>query len=206
MSCALAAPAAAGFEEGRAAYNRQDWLHTILELRPLAETGDDRAMILLGNMYNEGYGVEPNPAKAFSLYWHAATDKNNPEAMDAVAAMYTSGEGIPQNYNAARQWFLRAAQLGDQRGAMFYAMIMYRGNKSDTDDVKPDFYASYTWFSIAAKETTDPKSQDMARALAAAIARKSLSAADVARADQEIAAWKPLDAAGLGPAPAEPKN
>ena len=200
----LAAPACAGFEEGKDAYNRKDWEKTILELRPLAETGDDRAMMLIGNMYYYGYGVIQDYQEALSLYRRAAAEKNNPDAMLAIAAMYTSADGVNQNLHTAAQWFLRAAQLGDQAGAYFYATILFRGNKSATDDIRPDFYNAYKWFRICAKGTQYPKYREAAEELAGAIARKKLSAETVTKADKEAAEWKPLDAASLGPLPAEP--
>lgn len=199
----LASPACAGFEEGKNAYNRKDWVGAITELRPLAEVGDDRAMIIIANMYNDGLGVIQSPAEAFSLYKRAA-GKNNTEAMVAIAALYTSGEGVDQNLNTAAQWFLRAANLGDQTGAFFYATILFRGNKSPTDDIKPDLYNSYKWFRIAAKEKQYPKYQQAAEELAKRVAEKFLPAEDVARADKEAASWKPIDVSSLGPAPADP--
>ncbi|MCE9506701.1 MAG: sel1 repeat family protein [Alphaproteobacteria bacterium] len=202
----FAAPAYAGFEEGRDAYNRKDWEKTILELRPLAETGDDRAMLLIGNMYYYGYGVVQDYQEALSLYWRAAIEKNNPDAMLAVAAMYTSATGVDQNLHTAGQWFLRAAQLGDQAGAYFYATILFRGNKSATDDIKPDFYNSYKWFRICAKGTQDPKYQQAAAELAAAIAKKKLSAEAITKADKEAAEWKPLSTSNLGPPPKAPAS
>ena len=200
----LAPPAFAGFEEGRSAYNRKDWVKAIIELRPLAEAGDDRAMILIANMYSDGFGVTQNRREALSLYRRAALEKNNPEAMLAIAAMYTSAVGIDQSLNTAAQWFLRAAQLGDQTGAFFYAAILFRGNKSRTDDLQPDFYNSYKWFRISAKRTRDPDRQKFALELAESIGKQKLGADEVAQANQEAADWKPVDAASLGPAPPEP--
>jgi hypothetical protein len=199
----LASPALAGFEEGKNAYDRKDWAGAITELRPLAEAGDDRAMIIIANMYNDGLGVSQNPAEALSLYKRAA-EKNNTEAMVAIAALYTSGEGVEQSLNAAAQWFLRAGSLGDQTGAFFYATILFRGNKSAADDLKPDPYNSYKWFRIAAKEKQYPKYSQAAGELARRVAEKFLAAEDAAKADREAALWKPIDASSLGPAPADP--
>jgi TPR repeat protein len=196
-------PARAGFEEGRDAYNRKDWLGAITELRPLAEAGDDRAMILLGNMYSDGLGVDQSATEALELYKRAA-GKNNTEAMVALGALYTGGEGVDQNLNAAAQWFSRAAQLGDQTGAFFYATILFRGNKSPTDDLQPDVYNAYKWFRIAAQEKQYPKYSQAAEELANRVAEKYLDPKDAAKADKEAADWKPVDAGSLGPGPAEP--
>jgi len=199
----LMSPAFAGFEEGKSAYDRKDWVNTVVQLRPLAETGDDRAMILLGNMYNEGLGVVQNQQEALSLYKRAAAEKNNAEAMVAVAAMYTSGIGVGRNLNTSMQWFRRAAMLGDQTGAFFYATILFRGNKSATDDIKPDFYNSYKWFKIAAQKTQHAKLQQTALELSKRVAQQKLTPEDVARADKEAEAWNPVQASDLGPVPAD---
>ncbi|MFH1158059.1 MAG: tetratricopeptide repeat protein [Pseudomonadota bacterium] len=197
----LSSPAFAGFKEGKDAYDRKDWVGAITELRPLAEGGDDRAMIILGNMYNDGLGVIQSHKEALSLYKRAATEKNNAEAMVALSAMSISGLGIEKNLNTALQWSQRAAQLGNQQGAFFYALILLRGNKSPTDDIQPDIYTSYKWFRIAANEKQDPKFQHAAEELAKRIASMKLTAEETAKADKEAADWKPVDAASLGPIP-----
>lgn len=197
-------PAYAGFDEGKKAYDQKQWTQAITELRPLAEAGDDRAMVILGNMYNEGLGVMKDPKEAFSLYKRAATQKNNADAMVAVAAMYTSGIGVNRNLNASLQWFGRAAQLGNQIGAFFYATVLFRGNKSPDDTISQDTYNAYKWYKIAAKDKKLPKIQQASEKLAKRIADKNLSAEEVAKADKEAVDWKPVEAASLGPAPTDP--
>ena len=200
----LSFPAFAGFEEGRAAYDRKDWRGAITHLRPLAEAGDDRAMVIIGNMYAEGHGVVHNDKEALSLYKRAATEKNNADAMVAVASFYLNGMGVPRNFKTALEWYQRAAERGNQIGAFFYATMMLRGNKSVTkdvgkddigdvgnNDIKPDFYIAYKWFLIAAKETEYPKLQTAAAAFAKNIADQKLTPALVAKARKEAAAWKP---------------
>jgi len=200
----FAAPASAGFEEGKAAYDRKDWVTAITELRPIAEQGDDRAMILLGNMYNEGMGVIENQQEAMSLYKRAATEKNNADAMIAVAAMYTSGIGVAPNFDTATQWYCRAALSGSQMGAFFYALALFRGNKTPAEEIKPDFYNSYKWFKIASMQKENAKFQRTALEFSKRLANQMLKPDDVAKADKEAANWKPVRFQDLGPAPADP--
>jgi TPR repeat protein len=190
LFCCLSLPALAGFEEGRAAYDRKDWETTVTELRPLAERGDDRAMVLIGNMYYFGYGVLQSYKEAASLYQRAAA-KNNIDAMLALGAMNVSGKGGDINLHSAVQWFEAAAKHGSHSGAFFYALIMARGNKSKTDDIKPDFYNAYKWFRIAGSEGAPPKLQRSAQKFASGIAKKKLTVEQIAKADAEAAAWKP---------------
>ncbi len=48
LTLTLAAPAQAGFKEGRAAYMRGDYATALREWRPLAEQGDLKAQSSLG--------------------------------------------------------------------------------------------------------------------------------------------------------------
>ena len=203
LAC-MPAPAFADFDAGKKAYDKKDWPAAIMNLRPLAETGDDRAMILLGNMYASGYGVIPSHKEAFDLYKRAAVEKNNPQAMDALGAIYVSATGVDQNIKTALQWFLRSASLGDQKGAFFYATILAEGNKTPQNRITPDPYTAYKWFRIAASEKQNAKYQSYAAKISHGIAVKLLSAAQVAQADKEVAAWKPVDVKSLGPVPEDP--
>ena len=50
----LVGPARAGFDEGRAAYERGDYATALKEFRPLAEQGLAKAQAILGFMYDQG--------------------------------------------------------------------------------------------------------------------------------------------------------
>ncbi len=147
-------------------------------------------------MYSNGYGVIASYKEAFSLYNRAA-EKNNPEAMLALGGMYTSGLGVTPNFNAAKKWFERAAFLGHQKAAFFYATILFRGNKSPADDLQPDLYAAYKWYKIAAATAGDQKIQKMALEIAGLLAKEKLKPEETAKADREAAAWKPLTVVDL---------
>ncbi len=183
-----AAPARAGFEEGFAAYNAKDWKTAVENLRPLAEAGDDRAMVVLGNMYANGLGVAWSIDEAIDLYTGAAA-KGNADAMLALGATYVNADGVTQSYITAADWFRRAAETGSPAGAFFYAATILRGNKSETDDLKSDPYTAYKWFKIAARSSS--AYQQMSADAAARIAQKLLTPDKVAQAEKEAAAWQP---------------
>ena len=199
-----ASPALAGFDEGKKAYDKKDWTTAIRELRPLAEAGDDRAMIIIANMYEDGHGVIRSHKESMRLYKRAATEKNNPQAMDAVGAMYISGIGVDQNLQTALQWFQRSALLGDQAGAFFYATMLFQGNKGQQNPLKPDVYNAYKWYKIAATEKPDGSFTSVSAKMAKGIAAKMLKGDEAAKADSEAAAWTPVDVNTLGPVPVDP--
>ncbi len=196
-----ASPARADFAAGIKAYNMRDWRGAIVNLRPLANAGDARAMILLANMYHDGYGVLQNRTEAMKLYKRAALEANNTQAMNAVAAMYVSGEGTAPNLLAAAGWFRRSALLGDQTGALFYGIILFQGNNAPNNFFPPDFAKAYKWYKICAGEKQNPGYTKICAHVADALAHKYLKKKQIEEIDKAAAAWKPLQPKDLGPPP-----
>ncbi len=204
--CLAASPALAGFTEGKNAYQEKDWGKALAELRPAVDAGDDRAMFLLGKMYETGTGVTQSFQEALSLYKRAASEKNNTDAMVAIGLIWNSTAGIRQDIKTALKWFHHAAQLGNGTGAYYYAAIISGGTKTPVKDIPLDYYTAYKWFRIAV--TADPEHSHYRGAsenLALSLSMHKLKAADVAKADNEIKAWKPLPPASLGPLPPFPE-
>ncbi len=199
LSFLFSSAAFAGFDEGRAAYDKGRWIQAIINLRPAAEAGDARAMILLGNMYMEGHGVGQDTKEAFGLY-HTAALKENTDGMVAVATLYQTGNGVPANTPLAVGWFERAARLGDMDAALVYAIHMYQGSHGKDYDIKPDHEASYRWFKIVALHSNNKKQVAAAQFSADKIA-KSLTKDEVIQGDREVANWKPEMPADIGPNP-----
>ena len=59
------------FEDGLAAYQRNDYEKSLKTLRPLAEKGDARAQYLLGRQYQFGQGTKADRAEAYHWYRRA---------------------------------------------------------------------------------------------------------------------------------------
>ena len=189
------------FQRGKRAYDRGDWVKAITDLRPLAEYGDVRAQLLLGNMYAGGNGVEQDASEAFALY-HRAALANNTDGMVAVAAMYQTGQGISLNTQLAIGWFERAARLGSQAGAFFYGIHMFQGSKGTTYDIKPDHAAAYRWFRIAATHGGDKKLRHAAFSTAEQLETR-LPPDQVMQADKDAKDWAPDTLDDIGPNPEE---
>lgn len=199
MVLSVQSAAHADFNEGRRAYDKRDWKNAIINLRPEAERGDDRAMVILGNMYSDGLGVEKDLKEAFGLY-HRAAQKNNSAGIIAVATMYQNGFGVDANSKLSIDWFKRSAELGHQTGAFFYAVALYQGSKGKTYDVKPNHKEAYKWFRIAAKSDTNDKLKKVAATLGDTLA-KQLSGEELTSADREVMLWKPKASEELGAFP-----
>lgn len=197
-------PALAGFDEGYKAYAGKKWREAVINLRPLAEAGDARAMILLGNMYLDGMGVGQDAAEAFTLYRRAAV-RDNAEAMLMVAALYQRGIGVDENPKFAMGWYGRAARLGNKTAAMFYALHLYRGNRgrAETDyktKFEPDHLQAYKWFRLAALDNGNEKVAKPAATLAVKLTGE-LPTDKVEAMDAEIDKWVAEKPEDLGPLP-----
>jgi TPR repeat protein len=201
--CLAALPALADFDAGKKAYDRADWARAIMALRPLAEQGDARALVLMGNMYAQGYGVRRDEAEAYGLY-HRAALLGNAEAMVVTGAMLQQGLGTAADVHQAVAWYGRAAEMGHAPGALFYGLYLMRGNNSpDGRHILPDHPAAYKWLRIAEKTAREDKLRDSAAKVADALAR---TLDNDAREDGDKAAenFKAKMAEELGPAPGTP--
>lgn len=102
------------------------------------------AMKEIGEMYQYGYGVEPDGAKAIEWYTKAA-DLGDSDAMLYIAQIYDWGDGIEQDYSAAVEWYTKAADLGNS-DAMCCLGDMYHNGLG----VAQDFDAAMEWYQKAA--------------------------------------------------------
>ena len=90
---------------------------TEFDMKPLtmvqeaADKGNANAQLVLGNMYDQGQGVEQNATTAAEWISKAA-EQGNFVAQLQLAKMYVEGRGVEQDYKEAFGWFLSAVQLG----------------------------------------------------------------------------------------------
>jgi hypothetical protein len=81
-------------------------------LRPLAERGNARAMVRLGDLYLAGQGVERSDEFALRMF-RGASDLGDNEAQRRLGDMYAKGRGVPQNNFQAYVWYGSAARQGN---------------------------------------------------------------------------------------------
>ncbi len=112
LLCLSGAVVAEPFEDGLAAYKRQDYLTALRLWRPLADHGNAAAQNNLGRMYYAGQGVPQDYAEAVKWYRKAANQGFAPGQQD-LGIMYNRGQGVPQDYVQAHQWLNLAATTGD---------------------------------------------------------------------------------------------
>jgi len=107
----FAALAYAGFDDGKAAYDRGDYVTAYNELKPLAVQGNAEAQRLLGWMLDFGEGVPQDYAEAMKWYRKAA-DQGDANALFHIGVMYADGKGVPKDLVQAHLWFNLAGARG----------------------------------------------------------------------------------------------
>jgi TPR repeat protein len=60
-------------------------------------------------------------------YYRLAAEQGNADGLYGLAVLYISGEGIPRDPVAAREWMLKAAQAGHPNAPMVIGLAYVRG-------------------------------------------------------------------------------
>lgn len=129
---------AAGFEDGRKAYQHGDYKRALLLFDQAAWAGDTNAQWLLGQMYLKGRGTRRDPANAASWFYKAAT-KGHAGAQADLAQLYYRGIGLKKDWEQAALWYQQSADQGDVRARTALAALYELGhgvNQSDSQAKK----------------------------------------------------------------------
>ena len=111
--------------------------------RKAAARGDTKAMILLGHLYAEPWGVTQDLSAAAGWFRQAA-EKKNLEAVRALVDLYSGAWSDARDDAAAIVWLERAASMGDR-----HAMVLL-GLRYDLGwGVREDPVAAFRWYTKA---------------------------------------------------------
>lgn len=86
---------------------RQAYSEMLVNYNKAASLGSAEALTRLGHAYREGWGMEPDLARAFGYYRRAAR-KGFHEAQYHLSLLYENGQGVPQDLNKAKHWQRRS--------------------------------------------------------------------------------------------------
>ncbi|WP_437342425.1 tetratricopeptide repeat protein [Helicobacter pylori] len=67
----------------------------------------------LGDLYDDGKGVEKNLTKAYQFY-SKACELEDGRGCGALVVLYINGQGVEKNLTKAVQFYSKACKLGDQ--------------------------------------------------------------------------------------------
>jgi TPR repeat protein len=182
FSFSLFSLAYAGFEDGKAAYDKGDYVTAYKEFKTLAEQGDGRSQFYLGVMYygGEGKGVAQNYAEAVKWFRKAA-DQGNIAAQSNLGWIYYEGQGVAKDYAEAVKWFRKAAEQGNAE-AQYNLGVMYDEGRG----VKKDLVQAYMWFSLAGEQGNSEAQKDRD------ITAQKMTPSQIAEAQRLAREWKPM--------------
>ena len=99
------------FEQGKQAYDRDDYVAAERAWRPLAEQGDAAAQSFLGVMYDEGKGLPQDRGEALKWFRRSA-EQGYAKAQYNLAVAYAEGKDVAEDFAEAYFWFYLAEAYG----------------------------------------------------------------------------------------------
>ena len=132
------------FEAGVDAAASGDYETALRHWRLLADAGHVDAQFNIGLLYDNGAGVDRDPAQAAEWYRRAA-ESGDRTAQSYLAEMYANGHGVERNFAEAVEWYRKAALQRDGAAAYNLGILYASGRGVPIDDI----YA-YAWLSVAA--------------------------------------------------------
>ncbi len=180
-----ASPAFAGYQEGKAAFDKRDFETAWKELDPLAKQGNPDAMFLVGTMHHVGGGT-PVSYKDAAEWYRKAADAGKIDAVFTMGVIYEGGIGQPRSITEAFKWYKKSADRGFYAGIIKVANMYGKGQGIAKDNAQ-----AYLWFSIAElrapKDSNDRFELPIVKDKLGALLTKE----QVADADRKAKAWKP---------------
>jgi TPR repeat protein len=116
----LVVPASAfadALSEAEARLSEGDYRQAMALFTPLAESGDPDAMLGIGRLYENGWGVGKDQAAADNWYtkarqtWEQRMQNGDPRAYLSVGVMYSKGIGVEKSRSKARRLYRQATDL-----------------------------------------------------------------------------------------------
>jgi hypothetical protein len=104
----------AGYDEGRSAYARSDYVTAFHEWLAVGLNGHQEAQYSLGVLYSAGLGVSQDHGQAAKWFLMAA-EQGLPEAQLNLGELYQEGKGVPKDPQEAYFWFTLATAKFDRR-------------------------------------------------------------------------------------------
>ncbi len=98
----------------------------------------------LGIMHKYGFGMKPDDAEAQTYFDRllAKAEQNDADAQNIVGQMYHDGDGVPQDFEDAKRWYLLASEQGNPYASLNLGYMYEWGIGVPGDfDIAADWYA-----------------------------------------------------------------
>jgi TPR repeat protein len=131
----------------------------------------------LGNLYEQGLGVEQSNPRA--AYWYRrAAEPEEPRAQHSLGVMYLQGRGVPQDPAEGASWLQRSAGQGHAAACADLANLYWKG-----EGVPQNKTHALAWWLIAAG-SGDGKSVGLSSE-----AKQQMREAEIAAAEEMARNW-----------------
>jgi len=105
-----------------------------------AAVGNAKAFHELTYFYEGRYvGIEADPVKAEQLR-NMALEKNHPKAFLKLASQYYTGSGVEEDKQKAFEYYMKAAELGDDEAMAEVGACFFKGDCCVQQDAEQAFY------------------------------------------------------------------
>ncbi len=138
--------AVADFNEGLAAYLREDYATALEAFKPLAEQGHPTSQFYMGTLYYQGAGVPKDYSRALQ-WWFKAAQQGSSDAENSIGFVYLHGEGVERDETVAVEWFRKAADSGLAEAQNILAGLYKEGRGVQQDDGE-----AVKWYAKAAAQ------------------------------------------------------
>jgi TPR repeat protein len=128
------------------AFSDKNYAAALLACTREANAGNQQAQRNLGVIYDQGLGVNKDPAQA-ALWFRKAAETGNRDATFQLATMYEAGRGVQQSQEQAINWYRKAALLGDADAQVKLGRAYLEGKGVDKDEGEAS-----AWFQRAADQ------------------------------------------------------
>jgi uncharacterized protein len=135
--------------QGTAAYSRGDYVRAALELSPLAQRGNAKALGLLGFLYEHGFG-EPQDYDVAADFYARGAVQGDPFAQAMLGLMYDKGHGVPLDVIYAYKWLNLAAARAQRHEQEDFARLRDAvASKMSKDEIAEGQRLALNWTAIS---------------------------------------------------------
>lgn len=133
------------YNQGKALFKAEQYEAAHRFFSQAADSENTNAQIKLGQMYEDGVGVDKDSVQ--SIYWYRrAAEAGSAEAQFILGSKYNEGIIVEQDFIQARGWFEKAAEQNYADAQYSLGTIYLIGN-----GVRKDYDQALLWYRKAAK-------------------------------------------------------
>jgi hypothetical protein len=122
------------FDDGTAAFKREDYQSALAAWEPLAEKGSSNAQGGMGYLYIHGYGVDKNSRLAWDWFRKCLAQGNFAGGVN-LGWMYENGEGVKADGVHAYMWYSLALAASSGKSAISQADLDHVAAKLSDDEI-----------------------------------------------------------------------